>query len=119
MPQPYLVPVRLRLSRRIQSSGVSPGTFAAISTRCLLTKMVGMRSLESRREAARAAKSSMIGDCGEAFDPSCNHGGAARSLRYNFRLPRHRQAMEAEQLNQLENTIADLRERASGLRRYL
>jgi hypothetical protein len=27
--------------------------------------------------------------------------------------------MEAEQLNQLANTIADLRERASGLRRYL
>ena len=27
--------------------------------------------------------------------------------------------MEAEELNQLANTLADLRERASGLRRYL
>ena len=42
MPQPYLVPVRLRLSRRIHRSGVSPGTLAAMSTRSLLTKMVGM-----------------------------------------------------------------------------
>ena len=28
-------------------------------------------------------------------------------------------AMEAEQLNQLANTLTDLRERADGLRRYL
>ena len=44
MPQPYLVPVRLRWSRRIHSSGVSPGTVAAMSTRLVLTKNVGMRA---------------------------------------------------------------------------
>ena len=45
MPQPYLVPVRFRLSRRIHRSGVSPATLAAMSTRSLLTKMVGMNVL--------------------------------------------------------------------------
>ena len=41
--------------------------------------------------------------------------------RYGIIFPLHKRAknMEAEALNQLANTLADLRERASGLRRYL
>jgi hypothetical protein len=45
--------------------------------------------------------------------------GRAAPLRYNFRLHKRAKNMEAEALNQLANTLADLRERASGLRRYL
>ena len=52
MPQPYLVPVRFRLSRRIHRSGVSPATLGAMSTRSLLTKKVGIAESPEERNPA-------------------------------------------------------------------
>ena len=43
IPQPYLVPVRLRLLCRIHNSGVSVGTSGLISTRSLLTNRIGIK----------------------------------------------------------------------------
>ena len=65
----------------------------------------------------------MIGDRRRTPNASCNARrpratGTRRRYGIIFVCPASL-AMEAEQLNQLENTIADLRERASGLRRYL
>src|SRR5437867_12831880 len=69
IPQPYLVPVRLRLSRRIHNSGVSVGTLELISTRSLLTNRIGMKgsveSSESRRTGAGGA--SMLGERAKRF----------------------------------------------------
>ncbi len=42
IPQPYLVPVSPSVSRRTQSSGVSPCTPTAMSTRSLLTNRMAM-----------------------------------------------------------------------------
>ena len=133
LPQPYLVPVRFSESRRIHSRGVSPGTLAAMSTRTLLTKKIGMGCSEG---ALDDAEPSILGDFAGCLQdrpartarsalgrPSAGSigRGFASARRYNVRLSRMRleSTMEAEQLNAMGNAIAGLKDRAAQLRRYL
>ena len=64
IPQPNLVPVRFRLSRRIHSSGVSGGTSALMSTRSLLTNRIGIELLQEEITRRECGRSLMVGECG-------------------------------------------------------
>ena len=66
-----------------------------------------------------AAESNIIGETPVApkLDPAPNRENVA--IGYNFRLPRGCAAMEAERINQIAGSLADLKARTDELRRYL
>src|SRR5690606_14857544 len=108
----------------------SPGTLAAMSTRSLLTNRTGMGRLRESR-AHRAARRSGDGRRRRAAWPPRARGPrrCARNARRDKDLAlamleyvaakRRCPPMEAEQLNLIAHTLADLKSRTAEMRRFL